>query len=116
MKASILITVLTITVLVLAGCATDTQQASGKGSAVTLDVFRDGNKPSRPYKEIRLLTDEGRAVEQPTIEDKMLKKAQALGGVGIIFFPKEATGAEASGLFGVSTTFLYKASVIVYTQ
>jgi hypothetical protein len=117
MKTSILITVLTISVLLFAGCATDTQQAPGKGGALTqLDVFRDGNKPSRPYKEIRLLTDEGKAVEQVAIEDKMRKKAQALGGAGIIFFSREETGAEMSGLFGVSKTFLYKASVIVYSQ
>lgn len=117
MKTSVLTTVLTITLLLTAGCATDTQQGSVKGASATqLDIFRDGNKPTRPYKEIRLLTDQGKAVEQVTIENKMLKKAKALGGEGIIFSPKEETGSEMSGLFGVATTFLYKASVIVYSQ
>jgi hypothetical protein len=98
------------------GCASDSSRAPSTGvPLVQLDVFRDGNKPTRAYKEIQLLTDEGRAGEQGSIEAKMLKKAKSLGGSGVIFVPREQVGSELSG-FGLSTTFLYKASVITYTQ
>jgi hypothetical protein len=78
-----------------------------------VEVFRDGQKPSKAFKEIGMLTDDGGLGEQGTIEGKFLRKAKRMGANAIIMYPLQKTGAELKG-FSLVDTFLYKASVVVY--
>lgn len=78
-----------------------------------VEVFRDGQKPSKAFKEVGFLTDDGGLGEQGKIEGKFLRKAKRMGANAIIMYPLQKTGAELKG-FSVVDTFLYKASVIVY--
>ena len=99
------------------GCASpDGQHDSVKRKPATqIDTFRDGQKPTRAYKEIATLADDAREVEEPQIEAKMIQKAKRMGGNAIIFEPKSRSGAEFTGFFStLSNTYLYKARVVVY--
>jgi hypothetical protein len=100
----------------LAGCETTSSQTGGPQAASNVEVFRDGAKPSRDYKEIRVLTDDGRENEQKEIETKMIAKAAKLGGNAIIFDKPKQSGVEAQPFsFGrFDLTYLYKGAVVVY--
>lgn len=100
--------------LVIAGC---TSYSSYENLPPTskLDIFREGAKPDRKYREVGMLGDDGRKAEQPAIEGKMIKKAKAMGGNAIIFMPLEASGSELTpGMIGLATTYAYKGIVVVY--
>ncbi len=73
-----------------------------------------GQKPPKNYKELTLLTDDGRIEEQPAIEAKMIKKAKAMGANAIIFHPLIESGSEAQPFVGWKKTYFYKASVVLY--
>jgi hypothetical protein len=80
-----------------------------------VEIFRDGAKPDRKYREIGMLGDDGRKSEQAGIEGKMIKRAKGMGGNAIIFAPLEQSGAELTpGMVGLADTFTFKAIVIVY--
>jgi hypothetical protein len=104
-----------IFVSVLVGCSTpEVRYDTAKHQPTTeVTIFRDGQKPSKAYKEIGMLTDDGKAVEQPNIEAKFINKAKRMGGNAIIMYPAVKSGSELSG-FGLVDSFLYKASVVVY--
>jgi hypothetical protein len=106
-----------VVLALLVGCANpDTSQGAVSRPPTTgIDIFRDGKRPTRSYKEIATLTDDAREVEEPTVEAKMIKKAKRMGGSAVIFEPKTESGAEM-GLWsvGISKTYVYKARVVVY--
>ena len=99
----------------LLGCSTPEVRydSTKRHPTAEIDVFRDGQKPTKAYKEIGMVTDDGRAVEQPDIESKFIKKAKRMGGNAIIMFAPTRSGGELSG-FSLVDTFLYKASIIIY--
>ena len=92
----------------LAGCAT------GAGSK-QVEIYRDGSKPAREYADIGILTDDGALAEQGEIEEQMVRKAQRRGADALIFEKLVSTGEELRGL-GLSTTYLYKAHMVVYRK
>lgn len=104
-----------IFVAVFVGCSTpEVRYDSAKRQPTAeIDIFREGQKPSKACKEIGMLTDDGRAVEQPEIEAKFINKARRMGGNSIIMHAPTKSGGELSG-FSVVDTFLYKASVVIY--
>jgi hypothetical protein len=109
--------VLFIGLFFLPGCKTPATQPpyTGSSSTAQFDIFRDGEKPTRPYKEIDLLKDDGRPVEQEDIEAKMIKKAKKMGGSAIIFKDPIKSGEDnAWGSGSLKVTYLYKGIVIVY--
>ncbi len=97
----------------LAGCSTD-KNASTPSKDV--EVFRDGARPTRAFKEITVLNDDGKIEEQPDIEAKMIKKAQKLRGDAIIFEKPEQSGLEAQpfGFGSFKYTYKYKGTVVAY--
>jgi len=104
----------TLLFLFLVGCQPSARYDTTKRPATAdIDIFREGQKPTRAYKEIGVVTDDGRAVEQPTIEAKMIKKANRMGGNAVILHVPVRSGTEMAG-FSAVDTFLYKATVIVY--
>jgi len=105
--------------VILVGCATSENQVSydteKRAASKQLDIFRDGAKPDRKYREIGMLGDEGRRGEQAGIEAKILKKARAMGANAVIFLPLEKTGEEVNlGSLGLAETFAYKALAVAY--
>ncbi len=103
--------------LLLQGCASTFDPRAAEALARTIDVYRDGQKPSRHYHEIGLLKDDGRLDEQAAIELKMMKQAKSMGGHAIIFLPLVESGTdEASDLFTSTAkpSYLYRGSVLRY--
>ena len=95
----------TVLVLLLPGCAAPARQP--------VEIYRDGEKPDRAFREISLFTDDGTLAEQGEIEQKMLKWARKAGADAIIFDKLIRTGEEIRG-FGLATTYLYKGRAVVY--
>ncbi len=102
--------------LLLPGCTATYDPRSAATDARSLDILRDGQKPSRKYTEVAVLKDDGRVEEQDAIEAKMLRKAKSMGANGIIVHPPVKSGTEAIlDLFGsVKTTYLYRGTVFRY--
>lgn len=94
MKSSILSALLLCFVLV--GCSThdlaydDVKRAPTK----SVEVFREGMKPSKPYKEISELTYVGFVDEEPGAKQDLIKRAKKIGANGLIFLPREDTGYQ----------------------
>lgn len=79
----------------------------------SVEIFRDGEKPTRAFKEIGILTDDGGLAEQGEIEQKMIKTAKKNGADALIFEKLTKSGGELKG-FGIVDTYLYKARMVVY--
>lgn len=77
--------------------------------------FRDGEKPSRPYRKLALLTDDGALGEQGEIEQKFVKEARKMGANALIYAPLMRTGEELVG-FAMVHTYLFKAQAVVYSE
>lgn len=77
-----------------------------------IDQYTDGQEPARPYKQIGILGDNARLDEEPSITAKFLKKAEKMGGQGLIL-SKTADGSELT-LSGIVQSYSYKGVVIVY--
>ena len=98
------------------GCRTPGDRRSDSAtSRMPLDVYRDANKPSRPYREIALLSREGKAQDQSRIEEEFKKDAAKMGGKALIIYPKEQTGEHWTPFYASRhAIFTFKASVIFY--
>lgn len=105
---------LTLALVCVFGCATQTSQTAVRPATAEVDVYRDGQKPQKNYKELTLLTDDGRIEEQQAIEAKMIRKAKSMGANAIIFHALIDSGGEGQMFGGWKKTYFYKASVVVY--
>lgn len=83
-------------------------------STTSLDIYRDGIKPTKPYKEIAELTYVGFADEEPNAKTDLAKRAKKLGANGLMFLPREDTGYQFN--FGAKSGkgANFKAIAIVY--
>lgn len=96
-----------LALFLIQGCATTNSQPQH------VEIFRDGEKPPRTYKEIGILTDDGGLGEQGEIEAQMIKRAKGNGADALIFEKLTQTGDELKG-FGLQKTYLFKAHMVVY--
>ena len=103
----IAIALLSAVLLLVQGCAT------GSNRAQHIEIFREGEKPSRSFKEIGILTDDGGLAEQGEIEAQMVRKAKKTGADALLFEKMTQTGDELKGL-GLQKTYLYKAHMVIY--
>ena len=99
--------------LVFTACSS-TEYVERKGDR-HIEIFRDGAKPTQPFRELVTLTDDGSLGEQGDIEGKFLRKARKFHADAVIMQPLVKTGGELKGL-QIVDTFLFKATVIEYTQ
>lgn len=108
----ILSAVFVLTFVFSSGCTSPgyTQTPTGK----QIEIFRDGAKPSRDFREIGMLTDDGGLGEQGEIEGKFLKHARKAGADAKILHTATKTGGELKG-FQIVETYLFKATLIVYS-
>lgn len=116
---TLLVALCLTTAPVFTGCQSDGPAASApaaRPASAQIDVFKDGEKPSRAFKSIGLLKDDGKDQEQEQIEAKMIAKAKKMGGQAILFDKPKQSGMEAEFFsFGQAKfTYLYKANVVVY--
>lgn len=106
--------ILLVTIGLLAGC--ETTSPKNTASAVPqVEVFRDGQSPTRSFKLLTILTDDGTEGEESEIQDKMIKKAKRLGASAVIFEPLKESGFEVAPFsFQAKKTYIYKAKVVTY--
>lgn len=109
--------------LVVTSCASTNEIVSDstvRPQTTSIEVFKEGRTPDRPYKEIAELSFLGPREDELRAQKFFIKRAERLGGNGIIFSVVPA-GEKGGGLFGpngggfgVSTAFVFKGRVIVY--
>ncbi|HAB16524.1 MAG TPA: hypothetical protein PLX89_15185 [Verrucomicrobiota bacterium] len=101
-----------LALLLMAGCATKTRSTPG---GPTIEVFRDGQTPSRPFKQLAVIKAEGTDVDASVIENKLIQQAQSLGGNAILFDPKKEIGVQPQTVsFGVlQKIYLYQGRVVI---
>jgi hypothetical protein len=78
-----------------------------------VDVYHDDQSPTRDYKVIGLLVDDGRMEEKRYLEGKFARTAKKMGGDGLMFVPLEQTSRAPEG-WEIYDTYAYKAYVITY--
>ena len=91
--------------LVLAGCVTAPNNtvfdATKRLPTTTVDIFRDGQKPEKPYTEIGELSQEYFVGEDAVVMKGFVETAKKRGADGIIMLPGR-DGAYKLDLFGRS--------------
>ncbi len=114
MKPKILIALLFC--LGLVGCSTHELAYDNikRKSTTSLDIYREGIKPTKPYKEIAELTCVRFIDEEPRAKTDLVGRAKKLGANGLIFLPRVDTGYQFN--FGAKSGkgANFKAIAIVY--
>ena len=79
-------------------------------------VFRDGDLPKDPVKELGGFTDDGGLDEEESIVGKFIQKAKKAGAEVLVLDPLKPSGAEVKPFsFGaVRTTYLYRGRAYYY--
>ncbi len=80
-----------------------------------IDVYRETEKPNGAFKEIALLTANGRPFEHHDIETDFIRKAREMGADAVLLLPA-VKKIEAPSGWSVFDTVRYLASVIVYER
>jgi hypothetical protein len=122
MKTTIAL-LLTVPLLLVSGCVTADKivmDSTPRPPTTSVDVFKDGRKPDRNFKEIAELSFLGPREEELRAQKRFILQAKELGGNGVLFSVVEAGqkggGAfgPSGGGFGVSTAWVFKGTVIFY--
>jgi hypothetical protein len=111
------------TLLFITGCASTNEIVSDttkRQPTTSVEVFKEGRAPARQHKEIAELSFLGPREDELRAQKFFIKRAQKLGGNGIVFTVIPA-GQKGGGMFGpngggfgISTAWVFKANVIVY--
>jgi hypothetical protein len=98
----------------LAGCSS-VQPYDGvkRAPKEQIDVFSDGQQPTKPFKVIASFSEEGGDGDQANKYAKFVKQAKQLGADGIILKPAQK-GGFGWGPFGGGSRSSFTASAIVY--
>jgi hypothetical protein len=115
MKSSLLLLLLLLVPILFCACGTtQVRYDSVKRSPTkSVDVYRNAQTPSRAYKVIGMLADDGRMEEKDYLEGKFTRKARRMGGNGLLFVPFEQTSKAPEG-WEIYDTYAYKAYVVTY--
>jgi hypothetical protein len=100
----------------LSGCATTDKivlDSAPRPPTTNVDVFKDGTKPTRPFKEIAELSYLGPREDELKALTRFLGEAKKMGGDGVLFYV-EYGGVKGGGTLFQSTAYVFKAKVIVY--
>ncbi|PYJ80666.1 MAG: hypothetical protein DME22_23710 [Verrucomicrobia bacterium] len=107
-----------ILTLFLFGCAAPREvlyDTTKREPTTTVEVFREGNKPAKQYKELGEIAYEDFGGEEPKVLREMIARAKRLGADGIIMQPRQDTGYHFN-LFGRSgNKYMYK-SIALFTR
>ena len=86
----------------------DTQESAGG-----LEVYREDDKPHISYKEIGLLTNDGRVFERDEIEAAFIKRAREMGGDALVL-QEPVKSMEAPTGWDLYDMFVFQAVVVSY--
>src|SRR5690349_17137771 len=96
----------------LFGCASPQEvmfDETKRQPTTSVDVFREGNKPAKQYKEIGEVSYEDFGGEDAHAMKELIAKAKKIGANGIIMQPRQDTGYNFN-MFGRSgNKYLWKA-------
>ena len=110
-----------LTVLLLAliffGCAAPREvlyDQTKRQPTKSVEVIREGNKPSQQFKEIGEIAYEDFGGEEPKVLKKMRERARLLGADAIMMQPRKDTGYHFN-MFGRSgNRYMYKSIAVAY--
>jgi len=78
-----------------------------------IEVYRDDHKPHSPYKQIGLLTNDGRVFERDEIEAAFIQRARQMGGDALVL-QEPVKSIEAPRGWDLYDTFVFEAVVVSY--
>lgn len=112
--------VLTLSLVLLTGCAAPREviydESAIRKPTTAVEVFRDGVKPEKPYKEIGEIAFEDFGGEEPKVMQEIVTRAKELGANAIIMQPRTATGYQFNPFGRSGDKFLWKGIAVVYTK
>jgi hypothetical protein len=111
------ILVLPLFLACLVGCRTPqaVQFDNVKRAPTTeLDIYREGQKPTKEYKEIGEVSYEDFGGEDSNAMKHLIEKAKSIGANGIVLIPSRGTGLEFNPFGRSGDKVLWKAIAIVY--
>ena len=79
-----------------------------------VDVYRDGQKPTKAYLEIGEVSYEDFGGEDANAMTHLIVKAKEMGANGIMLVPSKGTGFEFNPFGRSGDKFLWKAIAVVY--
>ena len=82
-------------------------------SAGGIELYRADHKPHSSYKEIGLLTNDGRVFERGEIEAAFIKRAREMGGDALVL-QEPVKSIEAPTGWNLYDTFVFEAVVVSY--
>jgi len=115
MKHIIIAALLTSAFLV--GCGTPQAvmfDETKRPPTASVDVFREGNKPTKAYKEIGEVSHEDYGGEDANAMKKLMAKAKQIGANAIIMLPRQDTGYAWVPFGRSGNKYIWKAVAVVY--
>lgn len=101
----------------LFGCAAPREvlyDQTRRQPTTSVDIFQDGSKPSKTYKEIGEVAFEDFGGEETNVLKRIIERAKQIGADALIMRPRQDTGYSFN-LFGRSgNKYMYKATAVVY--
>ncbi|MDB6066713.1 MAG: hypothetical protein JWR26_2921 [Pedosphaera sp.] len=108
---------LCVLLAILVGCASPKPvmyDSTKREPTTAIDVFREGDKPTKSYKEIGEVSREDFGGEESKVVQELINSAKKEGATAIIFMPRKDTGYFLN-LFGRSgNRYMWKAVAAVY--
>lgn len=101
----------------LFACATPQDvmfDSTKRDPTASVDVFREGNKPTKSYKEIGEVSYEDFGGEEAHAMRELILKAKRIGANGIIMLPRQDTGYNFNAFGRSGNKYLWKAVAVVY--
>jgi hypothetical protein len=107
-----------IMLLVAIGCATTDKvmlDETVRAPTTSIQVFKGAEIPQKKYKEIATMSFLGPREDELKALRNFVKRGKQMGANGIIV-EEPSSGGVKGGLFGVSSSFLFKARAIVFEE
>ncbi len=101
----------------LVGCATPQAvlfDETMRPPTASLEVFREGNKPTKAYKEIGEVSHEDYGGEDANAMKKLISKAKQIGANAIIMLPRQDTGYAFVPFGRSGNKYIWKAVAVVF--
>jgi hypothetical protein len=106
-----------LTAAFLVGCATPQAvqfDDTKRQPTSSVEVFREGNKPTKTYKEIGEVSHEDYGGEDANAMKHLINKAKQIGANAIILLPRQDTGYAFVPFGRSGNKYIWKAVAVVY--
>ncbi len=101
----------------LFGCAAPREvlfDQTKRQPTISVDIFQDGNKPTKQYKEIGVVAFEDFGGEETSVLKLMIERAKHIGADALIIKPREDTGYNFNPFGRSGNKYMFKAIAVVY--